>query len=589
MVARDFRRTRIALLVVSAATIAVSARAIQIVDEDGEPIAKYEWMLNTSDQGCSRWTSDGNGRTELMMFPEAKAIDVLVRAEGYANTIERFAGDKLAAFTDPDSKLTLKRGVPVELRLETAAGVELPDELRPEVYFKDIQWRASIMRQPMNREHYAKDAPELDFNMLVKPAGKGKFELRLAKDTPPFYVAIHRDGFLRFFEAGPFTMADVKDGVLTVAVPKAARLDLTFDARKAKEGELPNGRTFDVMLKQPGGSGAYLQIAHEVRPPEKDASVSITDLVPGEYRYAVSADPDRGAQPIRRDEVKPWGFREIGLVTLGDGETKAVDVKYVPLDMDIVQGERTAVVHILKPNKEPAAGKKAVIYYVDEHYGTLPVFSGEVPADGTITLDKVAQGEKNSLKSLGVSGYGVHVDGDTLGHFDFADNEKQKDVSFQLPIGVGDEAPDIEMIDINTSKHSRLSERRGKYVWLEFWATWCGPCQPAMAELVKTYGEQRDEWAEKIEVVPISVDDTPDIVVKHTRDRGWDVFPQYWSERVEEKSNFGSSAATQFGLHGVPTAFLIGPDGKILWTGHPMGAKELDGSLAEFIKSHTDK
>jgi thiol-disulfide isomerase/thioredoxin len=485
--------------------------------------------------------------------------------------------------------MTLKRGEPVELRLETAQGVELPDDLRPEVYFKDIQWRVSMMRQPMNRKHYGKDAPELDFNMLVKPAGKGKFELRLAKDTPPFYVAIHHDGFLRFFEAGPFTMADVKEGVLTVAVPKAARLDLSFDVRNAKEGELPNGRQFEIMLKQSGGSGAYLQVAHEVRPPGKDASLSITDLVPGEYRYAVSADPDRGSHPIRRDEVKPSGFHEIGFVTLGAGETKTIDAKYAPLDMDVVHGERKAVVHILKPNKEPAAGKKVVIYYDDEHYGTLPVFSGEVPADGAMTLDKLAQGEKNSLKSLGVSGYGVLVDGNSLGHFDFADDEQQKDVSFRLPLGVGDEAPDVEMIDINTKQHSRLSELRGKYVWLEFWATWCGPCQPAMAELVRTYGEQREEWGDKIAVVPISVDDTPDVVVQHAKDRGWDVFPQFWSERVEDKSNFGSSAAAKFGVNGVPTAFLIGPDGKIRWTGHPMGAKELGGSLAEFIKSHRDQ
>ena len=131
------------------------------------------------------------------------------------------------------------------------------------------------------------------------------------------------------------------------------------------------------------------------------------------------------------------------------------------------------------------------------------------------------------------------IDGQPLGQFVFADDEKQKEVSFRLPVSVGDEAPDVEIADVNSGKRTRLSEFRGKVVWLEFWATWCGPCQPAMAELVKTYGEQREEWADKIAVVPISVDDTADVVVQHTKDRGWDVFTHYWSDRVEDRSNFG--------------------------------------------------
>jgi thiol-disulfide isomerase/thioredoxin len=519
-----------------------------------------------------------------MTFPDAKVIDLLVRADGYASTIERFAGDKLAALSDPNTKVTLKRGRPVELRLETTDGVKLPDDLKPEVYFADIEWRTSIMRQPANRDRYAKGAAELDFNMLVKPKGTGKFELQLADDTRPFFVAIHHDGFLRFFEAGPFTMADVKDRVLTVKVPRPARLDLKFDVSAAKDDALPKGIRFDVLMKRAGNSGGYLQIAQEKRESVKDASLSITDLTPGEYHYMAVTDPDLASQPIRIGEPHPGPFHDVGHVTLGDGETKVIDVKFVPLDMNVARGDRTAVVHILKPNKEPAAGKKAIVQYIDEHYGPIVVFNGEVPDNGTITLEKLAQGKSNEL---GLSGYAIQVGSESLGRFDFADDEKQKDISFRLPVGVGDEAPDLEIIDVNTGKHTRLNTFRGKVVWLEFWATWCGPCQPAMAELVKTYGEHGDEWTDKIAVVPISVDDTTEVVAQHTKDRGWDVFPHYWSERLNDRTGFGSSAASQFGVNGVPTAFLIGTDGKIKWTGHPASAAQKDKSLAEFIKSNS--
>jgi hypothetical protein len=72
--------------------------------------------------------------------------------------------------------------------------------------------------------------------------------------------------------------------------------------------------------------------------------------------------------------------------------------------------------------------------------------------------------------------------------------------------------------------------------------------------------------------------------VRHTEDRGWNVFPHYWSGKGDDKTNFGSSAAALFGVTGVPTAYLIGPDGIVRWTGHPMSAQK-DKSLAEFIKA----
>ena len=370
MVASEFLTKKLGvLLMIFAASFVASAQAFHVVDEEGQRMAKFECMVNTSDQGCSGWKAGEGGVVDVFTFPGAKVIDVLVRADGYASAIKRFSGEELAAFSSPETEMTLKRGEPVELRLETAEGVELPDDLRPDVYFAEIEWRASMMRQPMNRTRYAKDAPELDFNMLVKPTGKGKFELRLAKDTPPFYVAIHQDGFLRFFEAGPFTMADVRDGARAIHVPKAAKLDVKLDMSAAKEGDLPKGARFDVLYKRPGNSGGYLFAAQEKRESVKDASLSIADLVPGEYRYTVITDVEQMSQPIRRGDVHPGPFRDVGVVKIGDGETKVVDVKYVPLDMDVTKGNRTAIVHILKPNKEPAAGKKAIIYYVDEHYG----------------------------------------------------------------------------------------------------------------------------------------------------------------------------------------------------------------------------
>ena len=131
--------------------------------------------------------------------------------------------------------------------------------------------------------------------------------------------------------------------------------------------------------------------------------------------------------------------------------------------MNVTRGDRTAAVHIVKPNQQPAAGKKVTIAYIDEHYGPIPVFNGEVPESGTITLENIAQGKKMPL--MGFSGYIVRAGGESLGQFNFTDDQKRGEFSFRLPIGVGDDAPDLDLIDVNTGKHTRLSEFRGKGVW----------------------------------------------------------------------------------------------------------------------------
>ncbi|MDQ3930821.1 MAG: redoxin domain-containing protein [Chloroflexota bacterium] len=56
---------------------------------------------------------------------------------------------------------------------------------------------------------------------------------------------------------------------------------------------------------------------------------------------------------------------------------------------------------------------------------------------------------------------------------------------------VGSVAPDFELKDINTGQSVKLSELRGRPVWVNFWASWCPPCAQEMPEMQKLYDRYR--------------------------------------------------------------------------------------------------
>lgn len=234
----------------------------------------------------------------------------------------------------------------------------------------------------------------------------------------------------------------------------------------------------------------------------------------------------------------------------------------------------------------PAADRELKVEYQGGHYGRQVVFTGQVPKSGDVTTLKGLTDRMASFCPKQIA-YVVTVDRETVGHFGFTKEGPTQEFEFHLAPRAGDQAPDVVLRNVATGKAIQLRSLRGKIVCLEFWATWCGPCQPAMAKLNRLSAERRSTWKDRVVLIPVSIDATVERVQRHVRRRGWDRLDHFWTG---DKTGDGwdAPAARAFVVFGVPQAILIGADGRILWRGHPL-AKSGGQDLRSRIESELMK
>ncbi|MGM8211653.1 thiol-disulfide oxidoreductase ResA [Virgibacillus sp. W0430] len=120
---------------------------------------------------------------------------------------------------------------------------------------------------------------------------------------------------------------------------------------------------------------------------------------------------------------------------------------------------------------------------------------------------------------------------------------------------VGDKAPDFKLQQINENNELetiQLSELKGKGVMLNFWATYCKPCEAEMPYMQKLYPEYNDSG---IEIVAISLDAT-ELVIDRFIDKYELTFPIPHDKK--------SQVSSLYKVRPIPTTFFINPDGIIV-------------------------
>ncbi|MHC5540492.1 TlpA family protein disulfide reductase, partial [Singulisphaera rosea] len=499
--------------------------------------------------------------------------------DGFASAVARFVGPQRVELSGGRATITLRRGRKVQVQFTLPEGMTWPKGAMPESYFDDMQERVRMMRQPSNRRGEVVS----DFNMLsLREVGSGRFEFRLAEDTPRVHIAVHSPGFLQFFEAGPFSLANVKGENLEVEVPRPAGLNVSFEPGVPPGGETPfKGASLQVLRQLQGNS--YLEVS-STSGTSPSPQLKLTDLAPGKYLVSVRTQPKEEIKPLPGTEINIGAYFDQRQPTLKAGQSERIEFRSTPYDPNAFRGKRTAVVKIRTSDHKPAQGRHASVTYFDGHYGTQVVYSGAVPASGDIELTGLT--DKAQPSWFPYPAYTVSVDKKRLGSFGFADDPLTQPFEFFLAPGAGDMAPDLELTSLAGGNTLRLSDLRGKVVFLELWATWCGPCQQPMAKLNALGKEQRNAWRDRVVLLPVSIDSDQVKVRSHIQQRGWTGLEHFWSGGGGA-SDFDAPAARAFVASGVPEAVLISPAGRILWRGHPLensGGNDLRARIEGALK-----
>jgi peroxiredoxin len=194
-----------------------------------------------------------------------------------------------------------------------------------------------------------------------------------------------------------------------------------------------------------------------------------------------------------------------------------------------------------------AAGIASNTFSPEEYEAELTKLTKKYPADSNISLlnQQFAQQKAQSM---------------------------QAEKSTQSNSWVGKKVPDMSMPDVN-GKEVSISSFRGKYVLIDFWASWCGPCRAENPNVVKAFNQYK---AKNFTILGVSLDkDKPNWIKAIKEDK------LAWTH-VSDLAFWNSKSVEIFKFEGIPFNVLVDPDGTVI--GESLRGFDLSKKLSEVLK-----
>lgn len=130
-------------------------------------------------------------------------------------------------------------------------------------------------------------------------------------------------------------------------------------------------------------------------------------------------------------------------------------------------------------------------------------------------------------------------------------------------VKAGELAPELAFPNPDGDTISLKELNKGRYVLIDFWASWCGPCRranPALVNFYETYKDRKFKGAKKgFAILSVSLDRNKEAWLKAI-----EADKLSWPYHMSDLKSWASDAAALYGVRQIPQVFLVDPGGKVI-------------------------